>query len=56
MRTLIATNRGARWFFVFGFEKSERSNISVKELAALKLLATDLLDRSSDELDALVIR
>lgn len=55
-RTLIATNRGDRWFFVFGFEKSERSNISAKELAALKLLATDLLERSNDELHALVTR
>lgn len=56
VRTLIATNRGDRWFFVFGFEKSERSNIGSKELAALKLLASDLLGRSNDELGVLVGR
>lgn len=27
-RTLIATNKGSRWFFVFGFEKNERANVS----------------------------
>ena len=29
-RTLVATNRGNRWFFVFGFEKNERANISAE--------------------------
>ena len=42
-RTLLATNRGDRWFFVFGFEKNERDNISNKELDALRALAEDLL-------------
>lgn len=50
-RTLVATNRGNRWFFVFGFEKSERANISPKELTALQLIATDLLKLSSVEID-----
>ncbi|MDS4032367.1 MAG: type II toxin-antitoxin system RelE/ParE family toxin [Candidatus Contendobacter sp.] len=50
-RTLVATNRGDRWFFVFGFEKSVRANVSAKELEALQALATDLLKLSSDELD-----
>ena len=35
-RTLVATNKGDRWFFVFGFEKNERANISKKELEALQ--------------------
>ena len=26
-RTLVATNKGNRWVFVFGFPKNERSNI-----------------------------
>jgi hypothetical protein len=26
-RTLIASNKGDKWFFVFGFPKNERSNI-----------------------------
>jgi hypothetical protein len=42
-RTLLATNRDDRWFFVFGFEKNDRENISEKELATLKKLAKDLL-------------
>lgn len=50
-RTLVATNRGDRWFFVFGFEKSARASVSAKELEALQALATDLLKLSSTELD-----
>jgi hypothetical protein len=56
MRRVFKVREFDRWFFVFGFEKAERSNISAKELAALKLLASDLLERSNDELDALVSR
>ena len=41
-RTLVATNKGSRWYFVFGFEKNERDNIEPDELAALKRLAADL--------------
>jgi len=26
-RTLVVTNKGGRWIFVFGFPKNERSNI-----------------------------
>jgi hypothetical protein len=29
-RTLLATNRASRWFFVFGFEKNERANVTGK--------------------------
>ncbi len=39
----MATNKGNRWFFVFGFSKSERSNIDKDEEDALKKLATYLL-------------
>jgi len=53
-RTLLATNKGDRWFFVFGFEKSQRANISPTELMAMKALAADLLNLSSSELEALV--
>ena len=28
-RTLIATNRQNRWFFMFGFEKNDKENISL---------------------------
>jgi hypothetical protein len=54
-RTLVATNRGSRWFFVFGFEKNERANIVNDELEALQILAKDLLARISEQLDQAVI-
>ena len=43
VRTLVATNKGDRWFFVFGFAKNDRANITNAELEALQLLAVDLL-------------
>ena len=55
-RTLVATNQGDRWFFVLGFEKKVRANVSAQELAALQALATDLLKLSSTELDHQVER
>lgn len=42
-RTLVATNKGNRWVFVFGFPKNERSNIDRDEEEALKKLADHLL-------------
>jgi len=50
-RTLIATNKNRRWFFVFGFEKNERSNIDAEELEALKELAAVLLVRTHEALE-----
>lgn len=54
-RTLVATNRADRWFFVFGFQKNERDNISDRELSALKLQAADLISLTPGQL-ALAIR
>jgi hypothetical protein len=51
-RTLVATNKGNRWFFVFGFEKVERPNVTAKELEALQKIAADLLKLTSKDLDA----
>ena len=42
-RTLVATNRGSSWFFVYGFAKNERSNVDKTEEAALKQLGSALL-------------
>jgi hypothetical protein len=42
-RTIVATNFERRWIFLFGFEKSERANISKAELKALQELAKNLL-------------
>ncbi len=53
-RTLVATNRGDRWFFLYGFKKNDRANISGKELEGLQFLAADLLKRTGTQLDKLV--
>lgn len=53
-RTLIATNKGDRWFFVFGFEKNERANIADDELEALQEVAEHLLRRTGRQLDEAV--
>jgi hypothetical protein len=42
-RTLVVYQQADKAFFVYGFAKNERANISDKELKALKLLATELL-------------
>lgn len=42
-RTLLAINCADRWFFIYGFAKNERENISQQEEIALKTLAKDLL-------------
>jgi hypothetical protein len=42
-RTLVATNKGNRWIFVYGFPKNERGNIDRDEEVALKKLAAHLL-------------
>ncbi len=42
-RTLVATNKGSRWVFVYGFPKNKRSNIDKDEEEALKKLAAHLL-------------
>lgn len=53
-RTLLATNRDNKWFFVFGFEKNELENISEKELATLKMLAKDLLGMTAAQIEVAV--
>jgi hypothetical protein len=50
-RTLVATNRGDQWFFVFGFPKNERSNIDKNEEEALKKLAIELLSLTAGALE-----
>lgn len=53
-RTLVATNKGTRWFFVFGFEKNDRATISSQELGALQDLAQELLSRATPQLELAV--
>ena len=54
-RTLLVTNRRNRWFFVYGFRKNDRDNISPEELVALKLLAVYLLPLADRELDIAMV-
>lgn len=49
-RTLVATNMGSRWIFVFGFSKNERSNIDKDEEEALRKLSTHLLSLTTQAL------
>ena len=49
-RTLVASNKGNRWIFVFGFPKNERSNIDKDEEEALKKLAAHLLSLTAQAL------
>jgi hypothetical protein len=42
-RTVVAFKQGEKAFFVYGFAKNERANVSAKELKALRLLAKELL-------------
>ena len=49
-RTLVATNKGSKWFFIFGWPKNERSNINNREEAALKKIAAQLLALAQDGL------
>jgi hypothetical protein len=49
-RTLVATNKGNRWVFVYGFPKNERSNIDKDEQEALRKLAAHLLSLTAQAL------
>jgi len=51
VRTLIVYQNGTRGFFFFVFAKNERSNIDTNELAALKLLAKALLEKSNAKIE-----
>src|SRR5262245_32989977 len=46
-RTILFFKAGRHTFFAYGFAKSERANISPKELRALKKLAEELLGYSA---------
>ena len=54
VRTLVATRRASRWFFVFGFEKNEKDNVTSTELEALQWLAKQLLDLSVAQMEVAV--
>ena len=51
-RTIVATRRAGRWFFLYGFEKNERANVDRDELKVLQEVATELLEFDDRELAA----
>ena len=53
-RTIVATKKGKRWFFIFGFAKNDKANITVSELERLQSFASDLLSLSDKSLDEVV--
>ncbi len=53
-RTLVATYKGDLWFFLFGFEKNERANVTAEELEGLRVITRQLLGMTSEQLDKAV--
>ena len=51
VRTLLAFQLDDKAFFIYGFSKNERANVSQKELKALKLLAAELLGYTNAALE-----
>jgi hypothetical protein len=50
-RTIVATNRRDRWFFLYGFGKNERATIEDRELKAFQDLASDYLAPTDAQID-----
>ncbi len=50
-RTLLATNKASRCFFMFGLEKNERDNIDARELEALQTLVKNYLALTASQLN-----
>lgn len=51
LRTILAFKVGNNSFFMYGFAKNKRANISVKEIKALKIMAKGLLGYSTLQLN-----
>ena len=51
LRTIVAFKSGDRAFFVYGFPKKDRDNISKKEKAVFKEYAKELFARTDEKLD-----
>ena len=53
-RTIVATNLGDRWFFLYGFGKNERAGIDRDELKFLQEVAKDLLGLDARQLQVAI--
>jgi len=51
-RTIVATNRGDRWFFLYGFWKNERANIDRDELRFFQEAAKELVGLDAVQITA----
>ena len=54
-RTLLAYKSGDTAFFIYGFAKNERLNVSADELKALKYLAKELVNYSDKALTKAIL-
>ena len=55
-RTIVATRFGDVLFFLYGFEKNDRDNIDSREMAALKLAGSALLELTAEGLAGAMAR
>ena len=53
-RTILAYQVTDKAFFIFGYAKNEKANISIEELKITRAFAKELLNYSNTQLDALV--
>jgi hypothetical protein len=51
VRTIVVSGMAERWFFLYGFEKNERDNITAGELSFLRNVADDWLSATDMFLD-----
>lgn len=52
-RVVVATNRGDRWFFLYGFAKNERDHLDADELLGLQAVGVYYLRASAQQLQEL---
>jgi hypothetical protein len=50
-RIIVATRLVSHWFFIYGFAKNEKSNVSKEELLYLQEVAKRLLDLKEREIE-----
>lgn len=54
VRTMVAIKKETHCFFVYGFEKNQKSNITQEEEKAIKIVAKALFGYSDDELNKFI--
>ena len=50
VRTVVAHKCGTNCFFIYGFEKSAKSNISANEEKAMKIIGSNLIAHTDNEI------